>query len=44
VAASEADNGAGRTVILLHGLFSSAQVNWIKFGTAAQLAAAGFPA
>jgi pimeloyl-ACP methyl ester carboxylesterase len=29
-------------VILLHGLFSSAQVNWIKFGTAAQLAAAGF--
>lgn len=34
--------GAGRPVVLLHGLFSSAQVNWIKFGTAAQLAAAGF--
>lgn len=34
--------GAGRPVILLHGLFSSAHVNWIKFGTAAQLAAAGF--
>jgi pimeloyl-ACP methyl ester carboxylesterase len=34
--------GTGRTVILLHGLFSSAHVNWIKFGTAAQLAAAGF--
>lgn len=34
--------GAGRPVILLHGLFSSAEVNWIKFGTAAQLAAAGF--
>lgn len=32
----------GRPVILLHGLFSSAHVNWIKFGTAAQLAAAGF--
>ena len=34
--------GQGRPVILLHGLFSSAEVNWIKFGTAAQLAAAGF--
>lgn len=34
--------GAGRPVILLHGLFSSAEINWIKFGTAAQLAAAGF--
>ena len=34
--------GEGRPVILLHGLFSSAHVNWIKYGTAAQLAAAGF--
>lgn len=34
--------GEGRQVILLHGLFSSAYVNWVKFGTAAQLAAAGF--
>ena len=34
--------GTGRSVVLLHGLFSSAHVNWIKFGTAAQLAAAGF--
>jgi len=34
--------GAGRPVILLHGLFSSAQVNWIKFGTAQRLADAGF--
>ena len=34
--------GKGRPVVLLHGLFSSAEVNWIKFGTAAQLAAAGF--
>ncbi len=43
VAGSEADNGgAGRTVILLHGLFSSAQVNWIKYGTARRLAEAGF--
>jgi len=36
--------GAGRPVLLLHGLFSSAQVNWIKFGTAAKLAEAGFEA
>ncbi|MCW1382831.1 alpha/beta hydrolase [Novosphingobium sp. KCTC 2891] len=34
--------GAGRPLVLLHGLFSSAQVNWVKFGTAAQLAEAGF--
>ncbi|MES2001671.1 MAG: alpha/beta fold hydrolase [Pseudomonadota bacterium] len=34
--------GEGRPVILLHGLFSSAEVNWIKYGTAAQVAAAGF--
>lgn len=36
--------GAGRPVLLLHGLFSSALVNWIKFGHAAKLAAAGFEA
>lgn len=34
--------GRGRPIVLLHGLFSSAHVNWIKFGTAAQLADAGF--
>ena len=34
--------GEGRPLILLHGLFSSAHVNWIKYGTASQLAAAGF--
>ncbi len=34
--------GDGRPVILLHGLFSSAEVNWIKFGNAARIAAAGF--
>ena len=32
---------AGRPLLLLHGLFSSAEVNWIKYGTAATLAAAG---
>jgi pimeloyl-ACP methyl ester carboxylesterase len=36
--------GQGHPVLLLHGLFSSAEVNWIKFGTAAQLAEAGFEA
>ncbi len=34
--------GAGRAVILLHGLFSDAHMNWIKFGHAARIAAAGF--
>ena len=36
--------GEGRPVVLLHGLFSDANVNWIKFGTAAKLAARGFRA
>lgn len=31
-----------RAVILLHGLFSNAETNWIKFGHAAMLAEAGF--
>ncbi len=34
--------GAGRPVLLFHGLFSSAQMNWIRFGHAALLAANGF--
>ena len=34
--------GQGRPVILLHGLFSDAQMNWIKFGTADRVAAGGF--
>lgn len=36
--------GEGRPVLLLHGLFSSAQMNWIRFGHAALLAQAGFRA
>jgi len=36
--------GAGRPVLLLHGLFSSAEMNWIRFGHAALLADAGFEA
>lgn len=31
-----------RPLVLLHGLFSSAEVNWIKFGNAQILADAGF--
>jgi pimeloyl-ACP methyl ester carboxylesterase len=34
--------GEGRPVILLHGLFSDANMNWIKFGHADRIAAAGF--
>ena len=34
----------GRPVLMLHGLFSSAAVNWVKYGHAAALAAAGFQA
>jgi pimeloyl-ACP methyl ester carboxylesterase len=34
--------GSGRPVVLLHGLFSDAETNWIKFGTAARVAARGF--
>ena len=36
--------GEGRPVLLLHGLFSSAEMNWIRFGHAALLADAGFEA
>ena len=34
--------GEGRPVILLHGLFSDAYMNWIKFGHAERIAARGF--
>jgi pimeloyl-ACP methyl ester carboxylesterase len=34
--------GEGRAVLLLHGLFSSADMNWIRFGHAAEIAARGF--
>ena len=36
------ETGQGRSVILLHGLFSDANMNWIKFGHAARIAAGGF--
>jgi pimeloyl-ACP methyl ester carboxylesterase len=34
--------GEGRPVVLIHGYFSTAQVNWIKYGHAAKLVARGF--
>ena len=34
--------GQGRPVVLLHGLFSDANMNWIKFGTADRIASEGF--
>ena len=36
------ETGEGRPLILLHGLFSNADTNWIKFGHAQLLADAGF--
>ena len=36
--------GEGRPVVLLHGLFSDARMNWIKFGAADRIAAKGFRA
>ena len=34
--------GEGRAVVLLHGLFSDAETNWIRFGHAAAIAERGF--
>ena len=34
--------GQGRPVVLLHGLFSDANMNWIRFGHAARIASEGF--
>jgi pimeloyl-ACP methyl ester carboxylesterase len=34
--------GEGSPVLLLHGLFSNAETNWIKFGHAAEIAGRGF--
>ena len=34
--------GAGRPLILLHGLFSDARMNWLKWGHAAAIAAQGY--
>ncbi|MBB6123181.1 alpha/beta fold hydrolase [Sphingobium subterraneum] len=42
LAVHEVGDADARPVLLLHGLFSSAEVNWIKYGHAATLAHAGF--
>jgi pimeloyl-ACP methyl ester carboxylesterase len=34
--------GEGRPLVLIHGFFSTAYVNWIRYGTAQTLAEAGF--
>jgi len=34
--------GEGRPLILIHGYFSNAEVNWLKYGHAERIAAAGF--
>ena len=34
--------GEGRPVLLLHGLFSNPEMNWLRFGHAAAMAARGF--
>ena len=34
--------GEGRPVLLLHGLFSNAETNWLKFGHAEEIAGRGF--
>lgn len=41
VALAWRETGEGDPLILLHGLFSSAEVNWIKYGHATLLAEAG---
>ena len=34
--------GDGRPVVLIHGYFSTAMVNWVRYGHAAKIAARGF--
>ncbi len=34
--------GEGKPIVLLHGLFSDAETNWIRFGHAAEIAGRGF--
>lgn len=34
--------GGGPPILLLHGLFSDAETNWLKFGTAQRIADAGY--
>src|SRR5579859_5107066 len=34
--------GVGRTLLLIHGFFSTGSVNWLRYGHATRLAAAGY--
>src|SRR3954470_9511620 len=34
--------GEGRPVVLIHGFFSTASVNWVRYGHAAKVAARGY--
>lgn len=34
--------GSGRPLVLIHGFFSTAQVNWVRYGHAEKIAARGF--
>lgn len=36
------ETGEGRPLVLIHGLFSNGYVNWVRWGHAATIAAAGF--
>lgn len=36
------ETGRGRPLVLIHGYFSTAHENWVRYGTAARLAAAGY--
>jgi pimeloyl-ACP methyl ester carboxylesterase len=36
------ETGEGRALVLIHGYFSSGTENWVRYGTAARLAAAGY--
>jgi pimeloyl-ACP methyl ester carboxylesterase len=36
------ETGVGRTLILIHGYFSTAMVNWVRYGHAAKIAANGY--
>lgn len=37
-----AELGEGRPILLLHGLFSSGEMNWRRYGAAAEIAGAGY--
>jgi pimeloyl-ACP methyl ester carboxylesterase len=34
--------GEGRALVLIHGFFSTALVNWVRYGHAAKIAARGY--